>query len=120
MLSTVNLHPYIEDVEAVHLLIDLCEGGDLLTGAAGTLRGSGASFDDADRAEAGSFDDADAAADAAAAAGDRAEPDGDGDGGRSGSERWAPFSEAMAVPAIRSMLRALAACHEHGVVHRHG
>ncbi|EEH57056.1 uncharacterized protein MICPUCDRAFT_4777, partial [Micromonas pusilla CCMP1545] len=28
------------------------------------------------------------------------------------------FSEATAAPMIRSMLRALAACHEHGVVHR--
>ena len=33
-------------------------------------------------------------------------------------ECWTPFSEATAAPMIRGMLRALAACHEHGVVHR--
>ena len=73
------------------LLIDLCDGGDLLTGAGGRIRRTirrprpnlGRSFEE------------------------------EGGSGRC----WKPTSEATAAPMIRGMLRALAACHEHGVVH---
>ena len=47
----------------------------------------------------------------------RAETSEEEDAERAG-ECWKPFSEATAAPMIRGMLRALAACHEHGVVHR--
>ena len=73
-LDIVTLHDAFEDEAGVHLLIDLCDGGDLLTGASS---------------------DADAKKD-----------------------RWKPFTEAAAATTIRATLRALAACHAHGVVHR--
>jgi serine/threonine protein kinase len=34
------------------------------------------------------------------------------------NESWQPFTEAAAATTIRAMLKALAACHAHGVVHR--
>ena len=79
-LDIVTLHDAFEDEAGVHLLIDLCDGGDLLTGAA-------------------RVDEEDASS-------------------SSSKDRWKPFTEAAAATTIRATLRALAACHAHGVVHR--
>ena len=95
-LDIVTLHDGFEDEAGVHLLIDLCDGGDLLTGA-GEAHSSNDSSSDASNLGAETSEEEDA---------ERA------------GECWKPFSEATAAPMIRGMLRALAACHEHGVVHR--
>ena len=95
-LDIVTLHDGFEDEAGVHLLIDLCDGGDLLTGA-GKAHSSNDSSSDASNLGAETSEEEDA---------ERA------------GECWKPFSEATAAPMIRGMLRALAACHEHGVVHR--
>ena len=95
-LDIVTLHDGFEDEAGVHLLIDLCDGGDLLTGA-GEAHSSNDSSSDAPNLGAETSEEEDA---------ERA------------GECWKPFSEATAAPMIRGMLRALAACHEHGVVHR--
>jgi serine/threonine protein kinase len=92
-LDIVTLHDGFEDEAGVHLLIDLCDGGDLLTGA-GEAHGVETPASDP-------FDD-----------------DDDDEDPECAGECWKPFSEATAAPMIRGMLRALAACHEHGVVHR--
>ena len=102
-LDIVTLHDGFEDEAGVHLLIDLCDGGDLLSGASAAH-----STEDEDNAVRVPETD------------DEESPGGGpaGDGASCVGECWTPFSEATAAPMIRGMLRALAACHEHGVVHR--
>lgn len=97
-LDIVTMHDAFEDEAGVHLLIDMCDGGDLLSGASGAHT----TEDDDNKVTKPyvSEDEEDASV----------VPDK--------GEHWTPFSEATAAPMIRSMLRALAACHEHGVVHR--
>ena len=96
-LDIVTLHDAFEDEAGVHLLIDLCDGGDLLTGTSNESE------------DGGSFAE-DAAASVVAASESY---------NRSRSiESWKPFTEAAAATTIRAVLRALAACHAHGVVHR--
>jgi len=68
----------------VHLLIDLCDGGDLLSGVARAL-----TTDD-------SFDEDEPPP---------PPPASDPDDPECAGECWKPFSEAAAAPAIRSMLR---------------
>ena len=97
-LDIVTLHDAFEDEAGVHLLIDLCDGGDLLTGA-GDAHAAGE-----DRGDRGDDDGTPLPATATATATAPSAP--------------SVPSEASAAPMIRGMLRALAACHEHGVVHR--
>ena len=92
-LDIVTLHDAFEDEAGVHLLIDLCDGGDLLTGT------SNENEDDEESSNSHSND-------------------ADADASFSKRESWKPFTEAAAATTIRAMLRALAACHAHGVVHR--
>lgn len=103
-LDIVTLHDAFEDEAGVHLLIDLCTGGDLLSGAS-----LAHTTEDEDNA-ANQFTPEDVD-EPRAKSNVPTPPSGMG-------ESWQPFSEATAAPMIRSMLRALAACHEHGVVHR--
>jgi len=101
-LDIVTLHDAFEDEAGVHLLIDLCDGGDLLTGTSNEQNEDGGSF--AEDAEASDVASSDERIDASH---------------RSRSnESWKPFTEAAAATTIRAVLRALAACHAHGVVHR--
>ena len=101
-LDIVTLHDAFEDEAGVHLLIDLCDGGDLLTGTSNEQNEDGGSF--AEDAEASGVASSDERIDASH---------------RSRSnESWKPFTEAAAATTIRAVLRALAACHAHGVVHR--
>lgn len=101
-LDIVTLHDAFEDEAGVHLLIDLCDGGDLLTGTSNEQNEDGGSF--AEDAEASDVASSDERIDASY---------------RSRSnESWKPFTEAAAATTIRAVLRALAACHAHGVVHR--
>lgn len=93
-LDIVTLHDAFEDSAGVHLLIDLCDGGDLLTGTSNESKD-----EDDDSRTSGLSDD-------------------DDDTSNSQLESWAPFTEAAAATTIRAMLKALAACHAHGVVHR--
>lgn len=101
-LDIVTLHDAFEDESGIHLLIDLCDGGDLLMGASRAH-----TTEDEENALENQFTPDDEA------------PASDDTKGRAPiGESWQPFSEATAAPMIRAMLRALAACHEHGVVHR--
>lgn len=93
-LDIVTLHDAFEDEAGVHLLIDLCDGGDLLTGTAN----ESASIKDKSNDPWARVDDD-----------EHQEPR---------NESWQPFTEAAAATTIRAMLKALAACHAHGVVHR--
>ena len=106
-IDVVSVHDAFEDSKSVHLLLDLCEGGDLLTGAHEALQRSSSNIDALTTKELGEDEGKDEEDQLGAFTGF-----GDGD------ERWTPFSEAAAATAIRSVLRALAACHEHGLVHR--
>ena len=101
-LDIVTLHDAFEDEAGVHLLIDLCDGGDLLTGTSNEQNEDGGSF--AEDAEASDVASSDERIDASHQS-------------RS-NESWKPFTEAAAATTIRAVLRALAACHAHGVVHR--
>lgn len=101
-LDIVTLHDAFEDEAGVHLLIDLCDGGDLLTGTSNEQNEDGGSF--AEDAEASDVASSDERIDASYPS-------------RS-NESWKPFTEAAAATTIRAVLRALAACHAHGVVHR--
>ena len=103
-LDIVTLHDGFEDEAGVHLLIDLCDGGDLLSGA--SVAHSTEDEDNAVVPKNDEDDDEEFTSNSNAA------------GVNCVGECWTPFSEATAAPMIRSMLRALAACHEHGVVHR--
>ena len=103
-LDIVTLHDGFEDEAGVHLLIDLCDGGDLLSGA--SVAHSTEDEDNAVVPKNDEDDDEEFTSNSNAA------------GVNCVGECWTPFSEATAAPMIRGMLRALAACHEHGVVHR--
>ena len=107
-LDIVTLHDGFEDEAGVHLLIDLCDGGDLLSGASVAH-----STEDEDNAVVPKNDDDDEEFSA-----DSSSNSSNAAGVNCVGECWTPFSEATAAPMIRGMLRALAACHEHGVVHR--
>ena len=102
-LDIVTLHDAFEDEAGIHLLIDLCDGGDLLIGASRAH-----TTEDEENAVGNQFTPEQEEEEEAAKI-KKSPPVG---------ESWQPFSEATAAPMIRSMLRALAACHEHGVVHR--
>ena len=95
-LDIVTLHDGFEDEAGVHLLIDL------VTAATFYRRAGEAHLPNDSSSDASNLG---------------AETSEEEDAERAG-ECWKPFSEATAAPMIRGMLRALAACHEHGVVHR--
>jgi serine/threonine protein kinase len=122
-LDIVTLHDAFEDEAGVHLLVDLCDGGDLLVGAsrAHTTEDEANApnqfitvDDDDDDDDSGSFS---ASSSSSSSSSGQLDPECGAERGAN-AECWQPFSEATAAPMIRSMLRALAACHEHGVVHR--
>ena len=86
----------------MHLLIDLCDGGDLLTGTSNESEDGGSFAEDA----------------AASVVEDVQDERIDATHQSRSIESWKPFTEAAAATTIRAVLRALAACHAHGVVHR--
>ena len=101
-LDIVTLHDAFEDEAGVHLLIDLCDGGDLLTGTSNESEDGGSFAEDA----------------AASVVEDVQDERIDATHQSRSIESWKPFTEAAAATTIRAVLRALAACHAHGVVHR--
>ena len=104
-LDIVTLHDAFEDEAGVHLLIDLCDGGDLLTGTSNEN-------EDGDDDEEEESNESDSSSNATN------DPNNNTSSSKRKKESWKPFTEAAAATTIRAMLRALAACHAHGVVHR--
>ena len=85
-LDIVTLHDAFEDEAGVHLLIDLCDGGDLLTGTSNEQNEDGGSF--AEDAEASDVASSDERIDASYPS-------------RS-NESWKPFTEAAAATTRRT------------------